>query len=158
MKPLLCLILSLAFFSFAHARLGETLQECEMRYGALLEKTGDPKNPQFIFKKDGTTIGINFLNGKAAQISYMSPKFSDLEIQKLLEVNSQGSKWQPDSKRTQSPSTVYSKEENFIREDQGAYAEHLVLSSLPTLPGTEFLNISSAEFKKIITAKEMPGF
>ena len=47
-------------------RLGETFDQCVQRYGPLIRQQGNPDNPQFIFEKDEITIGINFLDGKAA--------------------------------------------------------------------------------------------
>ena len=127
------------------------------RYGPLIRKIGDPGNPQFIFEKDGITIGINFLDGKAGQISYSRPagsRFSDLEVQGLLDVNSGDSAWEYDEAETNRQHTsTYSKIECFKRRDGGAFAEHLVVAQI----GTHFVNITSAEYKKAVSAKQLHG-
>jgi len=140
------------------ARLGETFNQCIERYGALIRKQGRVDNPQFIFEKDGITIGINFLDGKAGQMSYSrangSP-FLDSEVRQLLEVNSAGSTWQydqPESNRLRT--TTYSKRECFRRDDGGAFAEHLVVAQI----GTHFVTVTSSEYKKAIGAKQLQGF
>jgi hypothetical protein len=90
------------FTAAASARIGETYDECVARYGALREKKGSLTNPQFIFEKDGITVGINFLSGKAGQLSYSkSGYFLDSGVQKLLDVNSGESKWRFDPAETQ---------------------------------------------------------
>jgi hypothetical protein len=142
----------------AESRLGETLEQCVQRYGPLIRRQGNPDNPQFIFEKDGVTIGINFLDGKAGQISYSRPggvPFLDLEVQQLLEVNSGGFSWQYDeagSHRVRS--SAYSKRECFKRVDGGAFAEHLVIAQI----GTHFVNITSADYNKAVSAKQLQRF
>jgi len=136
-------------------RLGETFDECVQRYGPLIQKLGNPDNPQFIFEKDGITIGINFLDGKAGQISYSRPagsRFSDWEVQGLLDVNSGGSAWDYDEAESQRLHTSsYSQIESFKRRDGGAFAEHLVVAQI----GTHFVNITSAEYRKAVSAKQL---
>lgn len=153
---LITIIVALLVAQVAQARLGETYQECVNRYGPLREKKGDPKNPQFMFQKDGITVGINFLNGKAAQLSFSKRDFFlDSDVQKLLDVNSGGSKWRFDTAETQrqlAPS-IYYKQEYFTREDGGAVAEHLVLQTR-----VEFVIIVSTEYKKAISSKQLQGF
>ncbi len=138
-------------------RLGETFDQCVQRYGPLIRQQGNPDNPQFIFEKDEITIGINFLDGKAAQISYSRPagsRFSDLEVQGLLDVNSGGSAWEYDEAESHRLHTsTYSKIECFKRRDGGAFAEHLVVAQI----GTHFVNITSAEYKKAVSAKQLHG-
>jgi hypothetical protein len=152
------LVIMLAAQSIAEARLGETFEQCVTRYGPLIRQVGKPDNPQFIFEKDGITVGINFLDGKAAQISYSRARgapITELEVQQLLEVNSNGSKWQYDEAESQRLRTsTYSKRECFKRDDGGAKAEHLVISQL----GTHFLNITSSEYEKAIGSKNLQGF
>lgn len=140
------------------ARLGETFDQCVERYSALIRKQGSADNPQFIFEKDGITIGINFLDGKAAQMSYSRPSgssFLDSEVRQLLEVNSGGSTWQYDqAESNRLRTTAYSKRECFRRDDGGAFAEHLVIAQI----GTHFVTVTSSEYKKAIGAKQLGGF
>jgi hypothetical protein len=145
----------IASANVAMARLGETYEQCVQRYGPLVEKEGDGKYPQFIFEKDGIEVGINFLNGKAAQISYKKAGFFlDADIQRLLDVDSAGSPWQFDPVETQRKldPDVYSKQEYFKRSDGGAVAQHLALN------GVEFLIITTTEYNKAISAEGMQGF
>ena len=149
-------VLSLIFIAAANARLGETYDECVNRYGPLREKKGDAINPQFMFQKDGIIVGINFLNGKAAQLSFRKHDFFlDSDVQKLLDVNSGGSKWKFDAVETQRQLApdIYNKQEYFTREDGGAVAEYLVLQTR-----VEFVKIVSTEYKKAISAKQLQGF
>jgi hypothetical protein len=138
-------------------RLGETLNQCVQRYGPLIRQQGNPDNPQFMFEKDGITIGINFLDGKACQISYSGPagsRFSDLEVHGLLDLNSGGFAWEYDEAESHRQHTsTYSKIECFKRRDGGAFAEHLVVAQI----GTHFVNITSAEYKKAVSAKQLHG-
>ena len=141
----------------AETRLGVTFNQCVQRYGPLVQQLGNPDNPQFIFEKDGITIGINFLDGKAGQISYSRPagsRFSDLEVQGLLDVNSGGSTWEYDEAESRRQHTsAYSTIECFKRRDGGAFAEHLVVAQI----GTHFVNVTSAEYKKAVSAKQLHG-
>jgi hypothetical protein len=140
----------------AEARLGETYEQCVQRYGRLVKKQGREDNPQFMFEKAGITIGINFLNGKAAQLSYSksSGTFLDIEVRQLLEINSGGSSWQYDPAESErGRSSAYTKTECFRRDDGGAFAEHIRIAQI----GTEFVNIPSADYRKATAAKQLPG-
>jgi hypothetical protein len=159
MKALVFYLFVIALLTQAvEARLGETLDQCVQRYGPLIRKQGRADNPQFMFEKDGITIGINFLDGKAAQVSYSrasgSP-FLDLEVRQLLEVNSAGSTWQYDqAESNRLRTTAYSKRECFRRGDGGAFAEHLVVAQI----GTHFVTVTSSDYKKAIGARQLEGF
>jgi len=66
----------------AFARMGETLEQCEARYGSP-EKI-EPPNPEFmlpdavyVFSKDGVRIRVSFLGGVAQRITYSRPDSSD---------------------------------------------------------------------------------
>jgi hypothetical protein len=89
------------FQTSAYGRIGETLWQCEDRYGRELGKEKDVT----VFSKAGFYIGITFFDGKAASIHFSkerqdaigkSEEMSDNEIQLLLDANSSGKTWLKD--------------------------------------------------------------
>jgi hypothetical protein len=96
-------ILAAMLASPALARIGETLAQCEERYGkpspggkpiALL-----PGSSTYLFSKAGMQICCTLLDGKVVAIRYQKEardvldnpeKMSDVEVQKLLDSNSPG--------------------------------------------------------------------
>jgi hypothetical protein len=56
------------------ARLGETLAECETRYGPVVERTpaklADSDKEACIFSKEGVTITVEFRNNTAWKLTY----------------------------------------------------------------------------------------
>lgn len=98
--PLPCLaavLCSVAFTASAPARLGETREQCAVRYGqavaevpALLESaTG------MAYQKGDIRIRIEFLDGKAAFISFSRRGLRAEERQTLLELNAGSLVWNP---------------------------------------------------------------
>lgn len=86
----------------AFARIGETPEQCEQRYGESnpLKSTGDTKT----YHKGDFSITIAFLKGKAAFIEFVrdirtdapvwdARNLSEEEIQKLLTANASGKSW-----------------------------------------------------------------
>lgn len=87
----------LTFASTAVARIGETLEQCQVRYGK-----GIPADGRFLFRKAGFYIIIEFYDGKADMIAFrkveknilgISAPISDNEIQNLLKQNGGGQTW-----------------------------------------------------------------
>jgi len=78
---------------FAFTRIGETVEECEARYGKTLGK----ENNELGFRKGGFWIKVTFYQGIAESVSYIKEgpgiKISDNEIAILLQSNSGGKKW-----------------------------------------------------------------
>lgn len=81
----------------AHARLGETLAQCEARYGKakIIEGT-------HFFQKAPMVIGCKFVNGTCESIGIFHSEsdrlgqpleMTQVEIEALLEANSKGSTW-----------------------------------------------------------------
>lgn len=75
------ILITLLMCGVAHARLGETVDECLKRYG--MPYGMDEKQTTFYFVKDGITIHVTFDGGKCVQITYTSetdwtPKDEDL--------------------------------------------------------------------------------
>lgn len=83
----------------AHARIGETPQECANRYGPPVKQL---EGDQVVYKKSGLGVVVTFFNGKAAAIAYRKisedalgqpQAMSDNEIELLLKSNSGDSPW-----------------------------------------------------------------
>ncbi|HBJ83173.1 MAG TPA: hypothetical protein DDZ88_04730 [Verrucomicrobiales bacterium] len=81
----------------AHARIGETIAECEARYGK-----GEAFKGRYIFKKAPMTIACKFTNDICESMMIFHTKtdqfrhpaeMSEVEIEVLLEANGQGSAW-----------------------------------------------------------------
>ncbi len=80
----------------AQARLGETLAECETRYGPVVERVA-PKLPESdkeacIFSKEGITITVEFRNGNAWRVTYRLPQQM---IDPVLETIAPPNGWAP---------------------------------------------------------------
>lgn len=89
-KTLLTLF-ALAVSPLAYAHLGETLEECGVRYGEPSMAMKD----SVIYKKNGYQIGTFFVNGKVEAVTYTkesgngfgNAKMSDPELMQILEAN-----------------------------------------------------------------------
>jgi hypothetical protein len=96
MAKLVTLLLALTSI-MAQARIGETLSECEARYGPAVEqkkatqKDSDPES--IVFSKSGITILAEFKGGKVWKISYSKVGMDISEVEILLAANSPESKW-----------------------------------------------------------------
>ena len=82
----------------AECRIGETLQECETRYGKPVEVKKDAAS----FLKNGMTVSVHLVGGKVDQITYYKtdPRHSkkticpsDAEVNILLQANAQDTSW-----------------------------------------------------------------
>lgn len=85
--PLLCL-------STAFARIGETLDECEARYGS---KTGSVAADQITFQRGGITIIVRVRDGRSIQEDFAPEaggRLSESQIEQLLNENAEGSTWE----------------------------------------------------------------
>lgn len=97
MKFLISALLVL-LFTTSHARIGESQEEIEKRYGKSKKDTA-PLEPATIAKwylKSGLAISVGFLDGKSCYEFYMKgerKEFSDAEIEALLEANQGKSKF-----------------------------------------------------------------
>jgi signal transduction histidine kinase len=108
--------------TLASARIGETMPECEKRYGkpAKLEASQfAPKAVEATYDKDGLSIHVLFIDGRAEKIIYAQPSaFTDEETTKLLANNAGGETWKAASA---GDSSVYRSWETA----KGATAEYL---------------------------------
>ncbi|MFC1498279.1 hypothetical protein ACFLS1_07410 [Verrucomicrobiota bacterium] len=80
------------------ARLGETIEKCDKRYGKPVKIYKGGK----VYHENGFNINVTFTNNTAFLITYSKPKKEDdlirqrltsKEIDKFLKVNSQKAKW-----------------------------------------------------------------
>ncbi len=83
---------------FSIARIGETPDQLEKRYGAPSNTARDdrPGMTVAIFNHSGITILVSFINGISSAEYYRKEdgsKFSDHEIEVILEANTQNSGW-----------------------------------------------------------------
>jgi hypothetical protein len=85
--------LALALSSSCFARIGETLEQAEQRYGKPTFEQGD----YYIYKKAPFELILHFFDGKADSIKYKkietkgkSVRLSQREINALLDINSGG--------------------------------------------------------------------
>jgi hypothetical protein len=75
------------------ARIGETLEECQTRYGILLRVNVDqsfhPEFPQYCFKLGDVNIRVRLYNGKSAQeLFYCEGKLlTQQHVDEILESN-----------------------------------------------------------------------
>lgn len=88
-----------AFTSPALARLGETAEECEARYGPPVEHQrarmplSDPVAQ--VFTKNGITIIAEFYQGKVWSITFRRPEINHAEMEAILLANSSERTWSP---------------------------------------------------------------
>lgn len=78
------------------AQIAETIQQCDEKYGPAIPPTDATSDVRF-YKKDGITIKVLFIEGKAEVITFSAVAGSTLEDQQqlaLLEKNAGGSKWE----------------------------------------------------------------
>jgi hypothetical protein len=96
MNRLIALLFVLSCIS-AQARVGETMAQCEERYGPVVEK----KPPQLstsdkeacVFSKNGITILVEFKGGVAWRVVYRMLDFDPDSISKLLLANAVEGGW-----------------------------------------------------------------
>lgn len=98
LRSLIVVILSAFTVVHANARIGETLEQCTVRYGAPVTNS----NNSAAFIKAGFVIGVMFYNGKVDSLAIAkvekdafgkSIEMSDNEISQLLKANSGNRKW-----------------------------------------------------------------
>ena len=88
----------------AQARIGETLAQCENRYGPAIErrkatqKESDPDSQ--VFSKSGITIVAEFHKGVVWKIIYSKVGMEPSELETLLAANANESPWTPPLKIT----------------------------------------------------------
>jgi hypothetical protein len=95
----LLLTIVLIFPWSAHSRIGETLNECEARYGNPLEVKRDAA----LFLKNGMSVYVHFVSGKVDEIAYYKKDSkdskksvcpTDAEVRILVQANAQDTLWE----------------------------------------------------------------
>lgn len=80
-----------------HARLGETLAQCEARYGPVIEKRPASVNASdpdaCVFSKSGITVLVEFKKGLAWRVVFRMPGMSAQELETLLKANMPEGGW-----------------------------------------------------------------
>jgi hypothetical protein len=83
--------------NLAQARLGETLADCETRYGPVVEKVparlADSDKEAVVFSKEGVTIIAELHNGNVWCITYTMADLSADKATIFLEVNAPKEGW-----------------------------------------------------------------
>jgi len=97
MKISLLLIAFLAAASTTKARLGESVEQCQIRYGKPLSNMLDESRSGIsMYSKNDLSVIIHFLNGKADLIRYSPGQVSTVDLdlaQYLLKVNGRDKEW-----------------------------------------------------------------
>ncbi len=124
-------------FSPLSARVGETLDQCNKRYGKAISTPqvydfGDEAKDlaYFNFEKNGIAIQIGFLKGNAADLSFhhtgTTGELTQVEIDTLLAANSGGMTWKPvnDGKLIFFPDTpqIWTRYGNYQQRDDSVIA------------------------------------
>jgi hypothetical protein len=151
---LIILILHCVISSFAFARIGETLQVCEQRYGTPTKTA----NESVAFQKGGFVIIITFFEGKADSIIYSKAtrnalgkgtEISDNEIQQLLKLNGGERAW--------NKSGGISMDREWDSEDGELFAFYKTIDNYLAI-GTKGFNDRTKAKKKAKENKGLDGF
>src|SRR5437016_4433859 len=87
MKKLVPLILFLSA-SASFGRIGETLDECQARYGAMIGTDMSRSDyPAYAFRKDGVEIRVRLYNAKSAQEIFFGIN-SELSLAQIHQIQS----------------------------------------------------------------------
>lgn len=98
MRQIFPLLVLLAFQEVSFARIGETQEQVEARYGkSVMLVSNKPRERIFTYSSKGLNILVVYFDGKSSMETYKAEKgssaLSDVVIQALLEVNSGGMTW-----------------------------------------------------------------
>ena len=100
MKPLIFLAFFTVLIGSVHARIGETPQQCVMRYGEPIK--GQVGDEIMAFQKAGFYLMVEFFAGKCESISYRKvdpgpldegADITAVEFETLRESNGNGAAW-----------------------------------------------------------------
>jgi hypothetical protein len=138
------LFIALVFLNAAaatcFARLGETMEECQARYGAIMAVETDAKRgvPIYCFQKDDVKVRTWFLNGRSACETFGRDqgKLGDMYIADILAGSSEGSTWN---------ATKVGDATSYARADGKATARHMRFPDL----GSDVLMIETVEFERL---------
>lgn len=110
----LCLVLFVTIIATheAVARMGETIAQCDQRYGAQKQSSADNSFPLIsgvtnrIYTYQGWRIRIAFIKGRAAMLRYSKitgQKIEDDEVQTILKAETYGGNWTKQSQFSLNP-------------------------------------------------------
>ena len=145
-------IVTLLVPTMAAARLGETIRECDARYGKPTKVEAGSvfaNSLERTYVKGGFTIEVLFVNGRAERISYLHPSaFADEQITKLLTNNAQGEVW---TATPNGSSNVYGS----WGTPKGATAEYFKPTPWEARTSSQYcLKISSKAFGRLVKESE----
>jgi hypothetical protein len=111
---LTAIIIFFAAAGAAQARIGETFEECQQRYGILqrVDVQYHPEFPQNIFRHGDVEIRVRFHNGRSAQEIYSGAdgkKLQRAQIDEILAANRESkvrTKWDIDYARSERSSDI----------------------------------------------------
>jgi len=116
MRQFLAALFVVSVISVAQARIGETLGECKVRYGA---PTGQIASDQFTFNVGmHLTIIVHVRDGRSIQEDFAPENggvLPETEIAEFLQANSEGSTWEVMS---ETPTCI-----SYLRKDRRATAQ-----------------------------------
>ena len=122
------------------ARLGETFEQIQSRYGVLMKVDNVTRAdyPQYFFQKDGIDIRVRFVNGKSAQEIFSAPVPNIQTVAaEILSSNAQGSTWS---------STAIGKSTEYMRADGKATAQYIRSKRSPDR--IALLRVQTIEFNR----------
>jgi hypothetical protein len=137
----------------AAARLGETIGECDARYGKPTQVEAGAvlaDSVERTYFKDGFTIKALFVDGRAVTISYLHPSaFTDEQVTKLLKNNAHGQEW---DETPNGSSNVYGSWET----SQGATALYFKPKPWESRTSSQYcLKILSSTFQRLVKENEV---
>jgi hypothetical protein len=139
--------------TMAAARLGESIGECDARYGKPTQVEAGAafaNSLERTYFKDGFTITVLFIDGRAETISYFHPSaLTGDEVTKLLNNNAHGEAWE---ETPNGSSSVYGSWETA----QGATAEYFKPKPWESRTSSQYcLKISSSTLARLVQKNEM---
>lgn len=136
-RRLMLAVILIAFASLcqqASARIGETPEQCQTRYGKPIAVDNDEGITSFTFKKASIIIDVYFYNGKADTINFHKVNskgkciaLSENEVQYLLETNSGGIKWKEPKILTAIGDKLWETEDGKIRANYSNGPDYFTL-------------------------------
>ncbi len=163
-QSLLSFALAILLSSTGWARIGETIDQCGVRYGDPFkedaELVGFPDSTALFYRKSGLMMIVGFWRGKAVILTIGRPtgsgsseQLSDVEVETLLAANAPG-KW-----KKLEPLAAGFGSEGWISEDGKVWAKQEKLTTNPTLQimTKEYIDAQNAA-KAAKDKKNLDGF
>lgn len=156
-QRLLCCALAVMLFSTTWARLDETPEQCEARYGPAKLTKETPKDfnvPGAVtsfYNKSGLNIFVTFYDGRAGEIFFEKEEkdalgnpqeLSQAEIESLLAANSGERQW-----KKVSPLESGFGSEGWLRDDKSALAVYVTLKNRLIFTDMGFSDMRSKNIK-----------